>query len=216
MRERGLLGSGPGQYPGSMQGIMAVHPREPGEEGRSLMRQNRSYVFFTELTGDGPLGSIGVPVRREKVGCGRSGLRALWRAGVALELDRPEANGLWVAQDTGGAIKGANRFDTFWGAGRGCPGDRGRDERARHCAGFAAQGHGRAPQRRMSHPRGLTPDEASAWDKVAATVKPIHPVRRAKAAAVPAKAVRVESKPLVAAPAARPAVRPVKTPVAQT
>jgi membrane-bound lytic murein transglycosylase A len=32
-------------------------------------------------------------------------------------LDRPEANGLWVAQDTGGAIKGPNRFDTFWGAG---------------------------------------------------------------------------------------------------
>ena len=27
------------------------------------------------------------------------------------------ADGLWVAQDTGGAIKGANRFDTFWGAG---------------------------------------------------------------------------------------------------
>jgi membrane-bound lytic murein transglycosylase A len=32
-------------------------------------------------------------------------------------LDRPEASGLWVAQDTGGAIKGANRFDTFWGHG---------------------------------------------------------------------------------------------------
>ncbi|MEO7563656.1 MAG: 3D domain-containing protein, partial [Sphingomicrobium sp.] len=31
--------------------------------------------------------------------------------------DRPQASGLWVAQDTGGAIKGANRFDTFWGAG---------------------------------------------------------------------------------------------------
>ena len=38
-------------------------------------------------------------------------------APVFLTLDRPEANGLWVAQDTGGAIKGANRFDTFWGAG---------------------------------------------------------------------------------------------------
>jgi membrane-bound lytic murein transglycosylase A len=25
--------------------------------------------------------------------------------------------GLWVAQDTGGAIRGTNRFDTFWGAG---------------------------------------------------------------------------------------------------
>jgi membrane-bound lytic murein transglycosylase A len=32
-------------------------------------------------------------------------------------MDRNEADGLWVAQDTGGAIKGANRFDTFWGAG---------------------------------------------------------------------------------------------------
>jgi membrane-bound lytic murein transglycosylase A len=38
-------------------------------------------------------------------------------APVFLTLDRPEANGVWVAQDTGGAIKGANRFDTFWGAG---------------------------------------------------------------------------------------------------
>ena len=38
-------------------------------------------------------------------------------APVWLDLDRDEADGLWVAQDTGGAIKGANRFDTFWGAG---------------------------------------------------------------------------------------------------
>jgi len=34
-----------------------------------------------------------------------------------LDLDRGEADGIWIAQDTGGAIKGANRFDTFWGAG---------------------------------------------------------------------------------------------------
>jgi membrane-bound lytic murein transglycosylase A len=27
------------------------------------------------------------------------------------------AGGLLIAQDTGGAIKGPNRFDTFWGAG---------------------------------------------------------------------------------------------------
>ena len=32
-------------------------------------------------------------------------------------MDGDEADGLWVAQDTGGAIKGANRFDTFWGNG---------------------------------------------------------------------------------------------------
>ena len=38
-------------------------------------------------------------------------------APVLLSMDRADANGIWVAQDTGGAIKGANRFDTFWGAG---------------------------------------------------------------------------------------------------
>ena len=38
-------------------------------------------------------------------------------APVFLTVDRREASGLWIAQDTGGAIKGANRFDTFWGAG---------------------------------------------------------------------------------------------------
>ena len=38
-------------------------------------------------------------------------------APVFLSLDRAEPNGLWIAQDTGGAIKGANRFDSFWGAG---------------------------------------------------------------------------------------------------
>jgi membrane-bound lytic murein transglycosylase A len=32
-------------------------------------------------------------------------------------MDDSRADGLWVAQDTGGAIRGANRFDTFWGAG---------------------------------------------------------------------------------------------------
>jgi membrane-bound lytic murein transglycosylase A len=38
-------------------------------------------------------------------------------APLYLSMDRAEPNGIWVAQDTGGAIKGANRFDTFWGAG---------------------------------------------------------------------------------------------------
>ena len=38
-------------------------------------------------------------------------------APVWLDMQRDKADGLWIAQDTGGAIKGANRFDTFWGAG---------------------------------------------------------------------------------------------------
>ncbi|MGB7408089.1 MAG: murein transglycosylase A [Pontixanthobacter sp.] len=115
MRERGLLGEEPGQYAGSMQGIMA-YIRENPAEGRALMRMNESWVFFRELTGDGPIGSIGVPVR------GSSSVAVDPRyvpygAPVWLDLDRDEADGLWIAQDTGGAIKGQNRFDTFWGAG---------------------------------------------------------------------------------------------------
>lgn len=115
MRERGLLGSGPGQYAGSMQGIMA-YIRENPEEGRALMRLNRSWVFFRELTGDGPLGAMGVPVRRESSVAADPKFVPLGTP-VWLDVDRTVANGMWIAQDTGGAIKGANRFDTFWGAG---------------------------------------------------------------------------------------------------
>lgn len=115
MRERGLLGDGPGQYPGSMQGIMA-YIRENPRQGRALMRMNKSWVFFRELTGDGPLGALGVPVRREASVAADPAFVPLG-APVWLDLDRGEADGLWIAQDTGGAIKGANRFDTFWGAG---------------------------------------------------------------------------------------------------
>jgi membrane-bound lytic murein transglycosylase A len=115
MRERGLLGDGPGQYPGSMQGIMS-YIRENPREGRELMRMNQSWVFFRELTGDGPLGALGVPVRSEASVAADPAFVPLG-APVWLDLDRNEADGLWIAQDTGGAIKGANRFDTFWGAG---------------------------------------------------------------------------------------------------
>ncbi len=116
MRDRGLLGDGPGQYAGSMQGIMQ-YIRENPEDGRDLMRMNASWIFFRELEGDGPIGSIGVAVR------GRSSvavdpLFVPYGAPVFLSTDRTEPRGMWVAQDTGGAIKGANRFDTFWGAGQ--------------------------------------------------------------------------------------------------
>ncbi len=115
MRERGLLGEGPGKYAGSMQGIMA-YIRDNPREGRELMRLNKSWIFFSEIKGDGPLGALGVPVRRESSVAADPAFVPLG-APVWLDLDRPEADGLWIAQDTGGAIKGANRFDTFWGAG---------------------------------------------------------------------------------------------------
>lgn len=129
MRERGLLGEGPGKYAGSMQGIMA-YIRDNPEDGRALMRLNKSWVFFQELTGDGPLGALGVPVRRESSVAADPAFVPLG-APVWLEMDRAEAGGLWIAQDTGGAIKGANRFDTFWGAG---------DDARRIAGGMSARG----------------------------------------------------------------------------
>jgi membrane-bound lytic murein transglycosylase A len=116
MRERGLLGSGPGKYSGSMQGIMA-YIRDNPAEGRDLMRLNKSWIFFSELQGDGPLGAMGVPVRPAASVAADPAFVPLGAPVVLTAMDRREANGLWVAQDTGGAIKGANRFDTFWGAG---------------------------------------------------------------------------------------------------
>jgi membrane-bound lytic murein transglycosylase A len=115
MRQRGLIGSGPGQYPGSMQGIMQ-YIREHPVDGHALMDENRSYVFFRELTGDGPLGALNVPVRAGS-SVATDPRFVPMGAPVWLDMDRREADGLWIAQDTGGAIKGPNRFDTFWGAG---------------------------------------------------------------------------------------------------
>lgn len=114
MRERGLIGPGT-DYATSMQGMMAWLRGHP-DQTKAVLDENKSFVFFRELTGAGPIGALGVAVS------GRGSVAADPKfiplgAPILLSLDRPEASGLWVAQDTGGAIKGANRVDTFWGAG---------------------------------------------------------------------------------------------------
>lgn len=109
MKDRGLITDG------SMQGIVAYLRANP-EEGRKIMQENKSFVFFRELTGPGPLGAMGYPV----VGEASIAVDVKYiplGAPVWLSMDRAEPNGIWIAQDTGGAIKGANRVDTFWGAG---------------------------------------------------------------------------------------------------
>ena len=79
------------------------------------MRENKSYVFFRLLDG-APLGALGLPVTGGATVAADPKFVPLG-APVLLSMDRADANGILVAQDTGGAIKGANRFDTFWGAG---------------------------------------------------------------------------------------------------
>jgi len=94
---------------------------EHGAEGQALMEANPSYVFFKPLDGDGPLGAEGVALTP-----GRSA--AIDRNFLALGLplwvdagDPVEASGrmqrLFVAQDTGGAIRGPVRADLFFGYG---------------------------------------------------------------------------------------------------
>lgn len=59
----------------------------------------------------------------------------------------------------------------------------------------------------MSHPRGLSDEEAAVWEKLAATVVPLHPVRPAKKA--PAKPATAPSvKQTSAAPATRRTTQP--------
>jgi membrane-bound lytic murein transglycosylase A len=111
LRERGILPPGGA----NMESIKAWIRANP-EAGRALMRENLSYIFFKELTGPGPLGALNVPVTPRATVAADPNFVPLG-APIYLRADRREASGIWIAQDTGGAIKGPNRFDTFWGAG---------------------------------------------------------------------------------------------------
>ncbi len=96
--------------------------RENPTEGKALMHENPSYVFFRQLHTSGPLGTMGIPLTPEvSVAVDRSyhamGL-PMW-----LSVEHPIEDGeklhrFVLAQDTGGAIKGAVRGDLFWGAGK--------------------------------------------------------------------------------------------------
>jgi membrane-bound lytic murein transglycosylase A len=111
LRDRGILPPGGA----NMQAIKDWIRANP-DAGKALMRENTSYIFFQELSGPGPLGSLGVAITPHGTVAADPKFVPLG-APVFLKMDRREADGLWVAQDVGGAIKGPNRFDTFWGAG---------------------------------------------------------------------------------------------------
>lgn len=109
----------------SLQSIRAWLEANP-DEARNIMARNKSYIFFRENTeldpNEGPFGAQNVPLtagRSLAVDPRHIPLGApLW-----LETTAPWPDGerplrrLVVAQDTGGAIKGAIRGDVFWGAG---------------------------------------------------------------------------------------------------
>ena len=112
----------------SMQGIKAWAAANPARLA-ALLDQNPSYVFFRELPpppgghdGDalGPLGALGVALTPERSIAVDPRYIPLG-APVFLDTTWPDSDRslarLVLAQDSGGAIRGAVRADYFWGFG---------------------------------------------------------------------------------------------------
>ena len=101
----------------AIRGWLASHP----DQAQVLMAKNASFIFFREIAGEGPIGSQGVSLTP-----GRSlavdpafvpmGLPVWLDVTDPIDTDTPLRR-LMVAQDSGGAIKGAVRGDVFWGHG---------------------------------------------------------------------------------------------------
>ncbi|MFO1415487.1 MAG: murein transglycosylase A [Burkholderiales bacterium] len=113
----------------SMQAISAWAKANP-ERVRSLLDENPSYVFFREVpparpgtldaTIDGPQGALGVPLlagRAIAVDPRAIPLGAPVFLATTEPLSSRPLHRLVLAQDTGGAIRGAVRADFFWGFG---------------------------------------------------------------------------------------------------
>ena len=108
----------------SLQSIRAWLETHP-EQMKEILEKDASYVFFQEVKGEGPLGAEGVPLtpgRSLAVDLRYLPLGApLWLASrmpsPRQEEPDPKLRRLFIAQDTGGAIRGIVRGDVFWGFG---------------------------------------------------------------------------------------------------
>jgi membrane-bound lytic murein transglycosylase A len=114
----------------SMQGIKAWARANPARL-TEVLNQNARYVFFRELpaTGAGPPGALGVPLtprRSIAVDPRFVPLGAPAYIATTWPLSSKPLNQLVLAQDTGGAIRGAVRADYFWGFGEDAAREAGR------------------------------------------------------------------------------------------
>ena len=104
--------------------------RDNPDEGKSLLWVNKSYVFFREINDvpadKGPLGAM-----NRSITTGRSIAvdPAFTKLGTPIWIEKEGAtpmHRLMVAQDTGSAIKGAQRADIFFGTGEAAGREAGR------------------------------------------------------------------------------------------
>ena len=116
MVRRGLMA----QSDASAQSIRAFVLQNPAM-GAELLTFNPSFVFFKKLADlpaeKGPIGAIGRSITTLRSIAVDPGFTPLG-APVWIEKDgRHPIRALMIAQDTGGAIKGAQRADIFYGTG---------------------------------------------------------------------------------------------------
>ncbi|MBI1890135.1 MAG: murein transglycosylase A [Burkholderiales bacterium] len=116
----------------SMQGIKAWIAANPGRQ-QELLNANPSYVFFKEeKLADpqmGPKGALGVPLTARRsiaVDARYLPLGAPVFLATTQPLSDVPLQRLVMAQDTGGAIRGALRADFFWGFGSDAAANAGR------------------------------------------------------------------------------------------
>jgi membrane-bound lytic murein transglycosylase A len=106
----------------SMQSIRAWLKANPSA-ARQVMETNQSYVFFKEApVGDGSLGSVGTEGVALTPGASIAVDPKFHALGVPIFVaaqlpDGHALQNLFVAQDTGGAIRGLARTDIFFGFG---------------------------------------------------------------------------------------------------
>jgi membrane-bound lytic murein transglycosylase A len=104
----------------SMQSIKAWASANPARAQEAL-NYNASYVFFRELPAtDGPIGALSVPLEAGysiAVDPRYVPLGAPVFLSTTYPLSTQPLERLVMAQDTGGAIRGAQRADFFWGSG---------------------------------------------------------------------------------------------------
>ena len=102
---------------------IANYVRSNPGTGRELLDTNPSYVFFRKISTlsaeDGPIGAMGRSITTMR-SIAIDPKFTLLGAPVWIEKDgRAPIRSLMVAQDTGGAIKGMQRADIFFGTGAG-------------------------------------------------------------------------------------------------
>ena len=159
LRDRGLLPPGGA----NMQAIKAWIRANP-DQGRELMRENQSYIFFKALTGPGPLGSMGVAVTPHTTVAADPKFVPLG-APVFLRWTVPSPTACGSLRTSAARSRGRT--------GSTPSGARARKRRLSPAACPRTDRPSCCCRRALPPVRSLNPDEAEAWARVTATIRPL-------------------------------------------